>query len=134
MPSHPQDPESKPYVLIGGEAGVQKLVNRFYDLMDEDPDYFGIRKLHPASLSTARQKLFMFLSGWLRGPPLYTNAFGHPHLRAKHLPFAIGISERDQWMACMVRAMEETGVDDDMKHRLARAFFQTADFMRNQPN
>jgi hemoglobin len=75
----------------------------------------------------------MFLSGWLVGPPLYTDVFGHPRLRARHMPFSIGISERDQWMACMVRAMEETGVDDRMKHRLAQAFFQTADFMRNQP-
>lgn len=75
----------------------------------------------------------MFLSGWLGGPPLYLDTFGHPRLRARHLPFSIGTSERDQWLACMVRAMEETGVDVQMKHRLAQAFFQTADFMRNQP-
>jgi hemoglobin len=133
MPSEPQTPESTPYELIGGEAAVRSLVNRFYDLMDEDPDFYGIRKLHAASLSGAREKLFMFLTGWLGGPPLYIDAFGHPRLRARHMPFTIGISERDQWMACMVRAMEETGVDDHMKHRLAQAFFKTADFMRNQP-
>jgi hemoglobin len=75
----------------------------------------------------------MFLSGWLGGPPLYIDTFGHPRLRARHKPFSVGISERDQWMACMVRAMEETGVDAQMKHRLAQAFFQTANFMRNQP-
>jgi len=134
MPSESQTPKSTPYDLIGGEVAVRKLVNHFYDLMDEDPDYFGIRKLHAASLSNAREKLFMFLSGWLGGPPRYMDAFGHPRLRARHLPFAIGISERDQWMACMVRAMEETGVDDQLKHRLAQSFFQTADFMRNQAN
>lgn len=133
MPSDPQTSESTPYVLIGGEAAVRNLVNRFYDLMDEDPDFYGIRKLHTASLSGAREKLFMFLSGWLGGPPLYIDAFGHPRLRARHMPFSIGISERDQWLACMVRAMEETGVDVQLKHRLAQAFFQTADFMRNQP-
>jgi hemoglobin len=133
MPSEPQTPESTPYELIGGEVAVQNLVNRFYDLMDEDPDFYGVRKLHADSLSGAREKLFMFLSGWLGGPPLYVDAFGHPRLRARHMPFSIGISERDQWMACMVRAIEETGVDDHTKHRLAQAFFQTADFMRNQP-
>lgn len=133
MPSDPQTPDSTPYVLIGGEAAVRNLVNRFYNLMDEDPDFYGIRKLHAASLSGAREKLFMFLSGWLGGPPLYIDTFGHPRLRARHMPFSIGISERDQWLACMVRAMEETGVDVQMKHRLAQAFFQTADFMRNQP-
>jgi hemoglobin len=133
MPSDPQTPDSTPYVLIGGEAAVRNLVNRFYDLMDEDPDFYGIRKLHPVSLAGSREKLFMFLSGWLGGPPLYIDTFGHPRLRARHKPFSVGISERDQWMACMVRAMEETGVDAQMKHRLAQAFFQTANFMRNQP-
>jgi hemoglobin len=133
MPSDPQTPDSTPYVLIGGEAAVRNLVNRFYNLMDEDPDFYGIRKLHPVSLAGSREKLFMFLSGWLGGPPLYIDTFGHPRLRARHKPFSVGISERDQWMACMVRAMEETGVDAQMKHRLAQAFFQTANFMRNQP-
>jgi hemoglobin len=133
MPSDPQTPDSTPYVLIGGEAAVRNLVNRFYDLMDEDPDFYGIRKLHPVSLAGSREKLFMFLSGWLGRPPLYIDTFGHPRLRARHKPFSVGISERDQWMACMVRAMEETGVDAQMKHRLAQAFFQTANFMRNQP-
>lgn len=132
MPSEPQTPESTPYQLIGGEAAVRNLLNRFYDLMDEDPDFYCVRKLHAASFSGAREKLFVFLSGWLGGPPLYIDFFGHPRLRARHMPFTIGISERDQWMACMVRAMEGTGINDRMKHRLAQSFFQTADFMRNQ--
>ncbi len=130
-----ESPESSaitPYAVIGGETGVQALVNRFYDLMDEDPDYFGIRKLHPESLAGSREKLFMFLSGWLGGPPLYISAYGHPRLRARHLPFPIGSTERDQWMSCMARAMQEVAVPEDLRLRLVDSFSNTADWMRNR--
>lgn len=126
------NPETPPYELIGGEANVRALVDRFYDLMDEDPDYYGIRKLHPESLEGSRQKFFMFLSGWLGGPPLYVNEFGHPRLRARHLPFPIAVSERDQWLACMNRAMEDMGIELRLRQALARSFFGTADWMRNR--
>ncbi len=126
------DPETTPYELMGGDAAVRGLVDRFYDLMDEDPDYFGIRKLHPESLAGSRQKLYMFLSGWLGGPALYTNEFGHPRLRARHGPFAIATSERDQWLACMNRAMEDRGVAPRLRQALARSFFGTSDWMRNR--
>jgi hemoglobin len=124
--------EHSPYVVIGGEAVVRTLVDRFYDLMDEEPDYFGIRKLHPPSLDGSREKLFMFLSGWLGGPPLYVSEFGHPRLRARHLHVGIGVAERDQWMACMVRAMADTGIDAGMRERLTASFMNTADWMRNK--
>lgn len=117
---------------MGGEETVHALVERFYDLMDEDPDYFGIRKLHPESLAGSRQKLFMYLSGWLGGPQLYVNEFGHPRLRARHLPFAIATSERDQWLGCMNRAMEDVGIELGVRQALARSFFGTADWMRNR--
>ncbi len=125
------NPERNPYHLIGGEKAVRALVTRFYDLMDEDPDYFAIRKLHPSSLAGSREKLYMFLTGWLGGPQLYVEAFGHPRLRARHLHVAIASRERDQWMACMTRAMEETGVEEGLRKQLAASFFQTADWMRN---
>jgi hemoglobin len=121
-----------PYQMLGGEAVVRRLVDTFYDQMDEDPDFFGIRKLHPASLTTSREKLFMFLSGWLGGPPLYTSEFGHPRLRARHLPFAIGEAERDQWMVCMAKALEVVGVEPSMRDRLNASFANTADWMRNR--
>lgn len=126
------DPGAAPYSLIGGELKVRALVNRFYALMDDDPDYFGIRKLHPESLAGSREKLFMFLTGWLGGPQLYVEAFGHPRLRARHLPFAIGAAERDQWMACMSQAMQDVEVPDDWRARLAESFANTADWMRNK--
>lgn len=124
--------KSTPYELIGGEARLRELVERFYHLMDTQPEYYGIRKLHPADLAGSTDKLYMFLSGWLGGPPLYTDKFGHPMLRARHLPFAIASAERDQWMACMQQAMEEVGLDEGLRIALRDAFFGTADWMRNR--
>ncbi len=120
------------YQMIGGEAGVKKLVLRFYEIMDTDPAAAGIRALHPDSLDEAIDKLYMFLSGWLGGPPLYVEQYGHPRLRQRHMPFPIGESERDQWMHCMKRAMEETGVDEKLRIQLAASFYKTADFLRNR--
>ena len=121
------------YELMGGENVVRRLVDRFYDLMDEDPDYYGIRKLHPQDLTSSRQKLFMFLCGFMGGPSLYTEKFGEPRMRTRHLPFSIGVSERDQWLSCMSRAMEDVGLEQEVCKSLGKAFYQTADFMRNQP-
>lgn len=121
------------YELMGGEDTIRRLVDRFYDLMDEDPDYYGIRKLHPQNLASSRQKLFMFLSGWTGGPSLYTAKFGDPRMRTRHMPFSIGIPERDQWLSCMSRAMGDVGLDAQLTKTLSMAFYQTADFIRNQP-
>lgn len=124
-------PTPAPIDQIGGEDAVQRLVTRFYDLMDEDPDYFGIRKLHPPTLDGSRAKLFKFLVGWLGGRPLYEQEYGHPRLRARHLPYAIASAERDQWLACMARAMVDAEVPPDLRARLEASFFNTADWMRN---
>jgi hemoglobin len=121
-----------PYQLLGGDAAVRDLVDRFYDLMDTVPEYYGIRKLHPQDLSGSRDKLYMFLSGWLGGPGLYVEKFGHPMLRARHLPFSIGVAERDAWLACMLQAMEDTGVEETLRLGLLKAFYGTADWMRNR--
>ena len=129
----PDEPDaSTPYELIGGDAKVRELVDRFYDLMDFEPAYQQLRRVHGSSLESAREKLYLFLSGWLGGPPLYTDRYGHPMLRARHLPFAIGTEERDQWMACMVQAMEEVELPQELRKPLEQAFFKTADWMRNQ--
>ncbi|OYU73798.1 MAG: cyanoglobin [Burkholderiales bacterium PBB5] len=96
------------------------------------PAAAGIRALHPASLDGSRDKLYWFLCGWLGGPNLYIERFGHPRLRARHLPYAIGIAERDQWLACMIQAMDEQAVDPALAQKLAESFFGTADWMRNQ--
>jgi hemoglobin len=121
-----------PFEQVGGEAGVRALVDRFYDLMDLEPAYAELRALHPSLLAGSRDKLYWFLCGWLGGPQHYTDRFGHPMLRARHLPFAIGIRERDQWLACMQQAMAELGVAPALAERLRDSFFGTADWMRNK--
>ena len=121
------------YELIGAEQGVRELVERFYDYMDTDNQAAGVRGMHAQSLRASREKLFLFLSGWLGGPDLYVQKYGHPMLRRRHLPFAIGKSERDQWMHCMRKALADMPIEDDLRQKLVRAFMATADHMRNQP-
>jgi len=131
MQSDEKAPFDTPYAWIGGEEKVKALVERFYDLMDLEPRYAALRAAHGTTLAHAREKLFWFLSGWLGGPQHYTDRFGHPRLRMRHLPFQIGIRERDQWLACMDQAMGEVGIDETLRARLRDSFFQTADWMRN---
>jgi hemoglobin len=121
-----------PFERLGGESNVRALVDRFYDLMDLEPGYRQLRAIHPSTLEGSRDKLFWFLCGWLGGPQHYVERFGHPRLRMRHLPYPIGIAERDQWLQCMRRAMADQGVDATLAARLDEAFFGTADWMRNR--
>ena len=125
-------PFDTPFEWMGGESKVRQLVDRFYDLMDLEPQYELLRAVHGSTLDDARDKLFWFLCGWLGGPSYFEERFGHPRLRMRHMPFSIGIAERDQWLACMDQAMLETGVDPVLHERLNQSFFQTADWMRNR--
>jgi hemoglobin len=119
------------FELMGGERAMRALVERFYDLMDLEPAYAALRAAHGPDLASAREKLNWFLCGWMGGPQHYVERFGHPRLRMRHMPFKIGILERDQWLACMDQAMGELGVDAGLRARLNASFFQTADWMRN---
>ena len=125
--------DQTPYEMLGGEAGVRQLVERFYDAMESEAQASHIRAMHAKSLRASREKLFLFLSGWLGGPDLYVQKYGHPMLRRRHLPFAIGRQERDQWMHCMRKALDGMPIDEQLKTRLDQAFQATADHMRNQP-
>ena len=120
------------YELLGGETGLRSLVNRFYDLVDSSPEAQNIRRLHAKSLNQSREKLFMFLSGWSGGPQLYIEQFGHPRLRMRHMPFSIGTVERDEWLWCMNKALDESGLDPQVVEYLKSHFAQAADFLRNQ--
>jgi hemoglobin len=121
-----------PFERLGGEPAVRGLVDRFYDLMDLEPGYRLLRSIHPTTLDGSRDKLFWFLCGWLGGPQHYVERFGHPRLRARHLPYPIGIAERDEWLDCMHRAMVDQQVDPALAAKLAESFFGTADWMRNR--
>lgn len=121
-----------PYELIGGEDAVRQLVDRFYELMDTEPEAAGIRALHPPTLESSREKLRLFLTGWLGGPQLYVEKYGHPRLRARHLPFPIGEEERDAWVRCMDQALEEQEMPEIVREFLSGRFRGVADHMRNQ--
>jgi len=127
----PQD--DSVYTRLGGEPAVRALVERFYVLMDELPEAQAVRRLHPPSLQRSADSLFKFLSGWFGGPPLYVRERGHPRLRMRHLPFAIGRAERDQWMRCMRQALAEQVADEPLRAAVENAFVGMADHMINQP-
>jgi len=124
------------YTLLGGEqtgtAAVRQLVDTFYDVMNSDPKAATIRSMHPVDLSMSREKLFMFLTGWTGGPQLYIERYGNPFLRSRHMPFSIGESERDQWMYCMIKAMQQLKMDEMLMQKLAEQLYGVADFMRNR--
>lgn len=96
------------YEAIGGDDTVRRLTRRFYQLMDELPEAARCRAIHPADLSGSEAKLYDYLTGYLGGPPVYVEKYGHPRLRARHFGAPIGAAERDEWLLCFSRAMEET--------------------------
>lgn len=124
MPSH--------YERIGGAEKVRALVQRFYQIMDELPETYGIRKLHPEDLQGSEDKLFKFLSGWMGGPQLFIEQYGQPMLRRRHLPFPIGGPERDQWLLCMDKALQDVVEDPALRAELNGSFAKVADHMRNR--
>jgi hemoglobin len=124
-------PKITPYELIGGEATVRRLADRFYEIMDTDPAAARIRAMHGKDLTQIRQLLFEFLSGWLGGPPLYFQRSEHRCIMSAHRPFAIGEAERDEWMMCMRRAMDECELTPGMRALLDQAFSRMANMFRS---
>ena len=121
-----------PYDLIGGEDALRRIVDRFYEIMDSDPEAATIRVMHGDDLGPIRDKLFDFLSGWLGGPPLYFQRAGSVCLNHAHAPFAIGEAERDAWLMCMRRALEDEGVDAEVREMLDKPLFMIADMVKNR--
>jgi len=120
-----------PYEKLGGAPALQQLTRRFYDLMDELPEAWGIRQIHPENLAGSQQSLFEFLSGWLGGPQLFMEKRGHPRLRMRHAPYTIDSSARDQWMLCMRMALAEQVSDMPFREALTLAFEQMAQHLIN---
>jgi hemoglobin len=120
-----------PYERLGGEAGVRRLVHRFYELMDELPEAYEVRKLHPESLANSEQNLFEYLSGWFGGPSIYTDKKGHPRMRMRHAPYAVTSSAKDEWMMCMTQSLTENVPDVALRESLHVAFAGLAEHMVN---
>lgn len=127
-------PAPTPFDRLGGADAIRALVDRFYDLMDTAPEAATIRALHARSLKVSREKLTKYLTGWTGGPPLYEQEYGHPRLRMRHLPFPIASQERDEWLWCMDRALDEQPMPDDVRTFLKAKLHALADHMRNHPD
>ena len=121
-----------PFEALGGAEGVRALVNRFYDLIESAPEAANLRRIHGPSLESAREKLTLYLTGWTGGPPVYVERYGHPMLRARHLPISIGMTEREEWLWCMERALQEHELTDEVREFLMTKLRPLADHMRNR--
>lgn len=132
-PAHARSPAPAitPYAMVGGEAGVRRIVERFYDIMDSDPAVAPIRAMHGAELGPVREKLFEFLSGWLGGPPLYQQSPQHKCIVSAHAAFAIDAAARDQWLCCMRRALADAGLPEEVRDYLDGPFSRVAEIFRN---
>ncbi|WAJ70304.1 group II truncated hemoglobin [Catenovulum adriaticum] len=123
--------QNTPYYLIGGEKVVYQLANRFYDIMESDPHAADLLAIHPKPLNSVRVRFFEFLSGWLGGPDLFVQKYGHPRLRARHLPFSVTIHQRDLWMLCMNQALDDVIKNEQIRRELQKSFYQLATHMIN---
>ena len=123
--------QQTPYQLLGDE-GIRKLADAFYEEMDAQPQAETIRAMHAANLDTIKDKLYEYLSGWMGGPPLYSEKYGTVCLTDPHKPYPIGPDERDQWLVCMDGALERIEASDELKEMLKGPMYQVADIIRNR--
>jgi hemoglobin len=115
---------------VGGQSVIDKLVDDFYHIMSTDPMAEDCLRAHQGrDLSEAAHKLKFFLSGWLGGPQLYLEKFGHPRLRMRHMPFTIGRREAEQWLYCMYRALKLSTIDDKTQEQMMEAFLPVANML-----
>lgn len=127
---NPWGDQPTPYQQLGAATEVRRLVDAFYDVIEESSP--SLRAMLPANTKNTREKLYMYLSGWLGGPPLYEERWGHPRLRMRHLPFPIAAPEAEEWMRCMGDAIDRVSVEEPLKSFLIDKFGPLADHMRNQ--
>jgi hemoglobin len=120
-----------PYALLGDE-GIRELTRTFYDIMDSDPDFAELRAMHAPDLSAMKEKLAEYLIGWMGGPPLYAEKHGSVCMTEPHAAYWIGPTQRDQWLACMQRALDSIGANDELHEMLRVPLFRIADAVRNR--
>jgi len=129
-PAESAPARASPYEGIGGAEALRRVTERFYDILSTSSEAAGIRRMHATDLAPMRQKLFEFMSGWLGGPNLYFARSDRKCMMSAHAPYDIGRDERDQWLACMHRALREEGVDPPLREQIGAALFQFADALR----
>jgi hemoglobin len=120
-----------PYQMLG-EDGILKLTTVFYDIMDTLPEAAGIRAMHAEDLSGMKVKLAEYLTGWMGGPPVYSDKYGTVCMTSPHEPYHIGPQERDQWLLCMDKALEQTGASEELVEMLKIPIYRVADAVRNR--
>lgn len=120
------------YEAIGGDATVRLLTRRFYELMDTLPEAARCRAVHPPDLTGSEEKLYEYLTGWLGGPPIYVEKRGHPMLRRRHFIAEIGPAERDEWLLCFTRALEETVTHQELREIILEPITRLAFHMQNK--
>ena len=125
------DSAQTPYQLMG-EDGIRELTSAFYDIMDALPEVAALRAIHARDLGPMKEKLAEYLIGWMGGPPLYANKYGTVCMTTPHEPYHIGPEERDQWLMCMDKALEQIDASDELVEMLKIPMFRIADAVRNK--
>lgn len=120
-----------PYEALG-DNGIRRLTAAFYDYMDTAPEVAGIRAMHGKDLAPMKERLAEYLISWMGGPQIYAEKYGSMCMTNPHKPYAIGPVERDQWLLCMEKALEQIGADDELKQMLKQPLFAVADMVRNR--
>jgi hemoglobin len=123
------------YMLVGEEAGLRKLVETFYDIVELEPEGRVLLVLHLRGHGVAHSRIeqFNFLSGFLGGPKLYVEKHGHSDVRIMHAHVEIGPEARDAWLRCMSLAIDRVGLPGDVKERLMAPFTRVAAMLVNRP-
>lgn len=129
-PTHAWGDEATPFDALGGETVIRSIVDDFYDLVDADAP--TLRAMLPKDDSVSRDKLYAYLVEWTGGPALYSPDRGHPRMRARHLPFAIGPDEVDAWLRCMNQALDKNSIEGDVRVFLDDRIGSLAQHMRNE--
>jgi hemoglobin len=125
------DTPQTPYQILG-EDGIRELTCTFYDIMDTLPEAAELRAMHAQDLTAMKDKLADYLTGWMGGPPLYADKYGTVCMTSPHEPYHIGPKERDQWLLCMDKALEQTGASDELVDMLKVPMYRIADAVRNK--
>ena len=120
-----------PFQILG-EDGIREITNACYDIMNELPEVAKLRAMHAENLEPMKEKLALYLTGWMGGPPRYADKYGTVCMTEPHEPYHIGPEERDQWLLCMDKALERTGASEELVEMLKVPMFRIADAVRNR--